>query len=743
MVTVYALNFAVILCAFFLIARNYIDLKRHDEGTQAMKERAALIRSGSETFLRQQDKVIVLVVFLMAVLLSLIQEAKAGPCFLLAWILIRLAVEIGMRAGTYGNVRTANAARVTKAISRTLRIATLGGSISGFSVPAFGGFGFLAIFAICWHYGPARVSESFLTHTPNNIMAARLMAYSLGLSMVAIFNRVAGGTFTKMNDIANDIVSKSDYGLDEDDPRNICSIGDLIGDCVNDLAGNLSDLGESYVATLMSCTVIAIQNYAHDPTMLQPVCIFPLVLMGSGLFSSLVSIMYIILKNRKRYKVTRMTAEEFFQKYPNKEDRPPFQKVDDMLVDVNEEYSLALDDPGKELNNATLASAFITIGLGLIGAKIVFGGTTVADGFVLGWISPWLASVFGIGISVCVGLLTELYTDTEHKYVKDIVRMSVEGHPFVILKGMAIGNHSVFWPSVLIMGQIIGTFILCKGFYGIGIAGVGMLSFVGTTVSIDAFGPIADNAGGIAEGCGLSEEDRAITDRLDAEGNTTAAVGKGNAISAAAASTTTTMMAFLGALPMYDLNDPFAFVKMIACAIGGMAVVSEFVSILNDNTTNGAWELSELAVKELEKPGIKEGEVLPNYNEAIKIATDISLGYMLKPALLAALSPIVIGFLFGPIGVLGLLLGGTVTAIKEAFFNGNAGGAWDNAKKSIEMGRLPGHGKGSAAHLATITGDTTGDVAKDVVAVCCDICIKIMATISTAMAVTFYMYHIF
>ncbi|MBQ9018339.1 sodium/proton-translocating pyrophosphatase [Candidatus Saccharibacteria bacterium] len=743
MATVYTLSLVVVFCTFILIARNFIDLKNHDEGTLAMRERAEIIRSGAKTFMRRQDKAILYVLIAMTIAIVLIKEPVSAMCFVFGAILVRFAVEIGMRGGTYGNVRTANAARVTGALSRTLRIAMLSGSISGFSAMAFGIFGFVIISVVCWRHGASAMAENFLTHTEFNLMESRLMSYGLGFSMIAIFNRVAGGVYTKMADIGNDIVSKSDFGLEEDDPRNICSIADLIGDCLNDLAGNLSDLGESFVSTIMSCTVIAVQQFAYDPSMLSLAIAFPLIIVNAGLIGSVIGVMYVVLKNRKRFRITKMSEEEFFTKYPNESKRPRHRKLDDGQYEVQEEYSLAVDDPGKELNAAMIFAAAITLGVSLLAAKWLFADSAILQNFGLKhWIAPWLSALFGVGISVTVGILTKIYTEPDQKYVKRITKMAPHGAAFVVLEGMFVGNHSAFIPQLLLALQILGTFLLC-GMYGIGIAGVGVLAFVAETMSVDAFGPVADNAGGIAESCGLGEKARAITDRCDAEGNTTAAVGKGNAISAAAASTVTTTMTFLGSIPSYDLNAPLSIVKMIAGMIIGSAILSEFLATLNNNTTSGAWDMSEMAQKELKDPDVMNGKRLPDYNQAIAIASDTSLSYMLKPAMLAVIPPLLVGAVFGPIAQLGLILGETVIGIREAFYNGNAGGAWDNAKKSIEMGKLEGHGKHSLAHLAAIIGDMIGDVLKDVLAPNCDIIMKITAVVCALTVNVFFVYHIF
>ncbi|MBR3052188.1 sodium/proton-translocating pyrophosphatase [Candidatus Saccharibacteria bacterium] len=740
-------GFVIIVCTLFIIIHNFIDLKKHDEGTEAMSEFAAIIRSGSKTFLKREYLNITVTVIGLALGFSLFQEYWSGICLLFGSALVLIAEEIGMRAGTYGNVRTTNAARVTNAISRTLRIATLASSISGFSVLAFGLFGFIVIGAICWKQGPTTTGYGIVaTGTVTIVMSARLLAYSLGFSIVAIFNRVAGGTYTKSADIGNDMVSKGEYQLEEDDPRNVCYFADLIGDCLNDLAGNLSDLGESYVATLMSSAVISLQNYAYNLKYLELTIAFPIVLAIGGLIASVISVMYIILKNKKRYKwipldeVVEASQTGTISDEMSAALSENVTRISKNGVELRMEYSLEMEDPETELTRATTIAAVLTIAFGLVGSYFVFGKTAI-PGFRFGWMSPILAAILGIVSSVTIGILTCVYTDTKHNYVRKIAESAKQGTPFPLLGGLALGNHSAFYPMILIGASLFLAFICC-GYYGIAIAAVGVLSFVGETVTIDAFGPIADNAGGIAEGCKLGSNVRMITDPLDAGGNTTAAIGKGNAISAASYSTITMFAAFMGSVPLLDLNSPNTFVSVIAGSLFGVAVIREFLHLLNKNTLAAATKLKEEAERQLSVSGVLDGTVKPDYNSAIRTASDNALRYMYSSSLLPVVSPLVVGFIFGPAAQLGLLIGSTCVAIGEAFLNGNAGGAYDNAKKMIEMGMIDGAEKHSPAHLAAIACDMVGDIMKDVLAVNCDICIKIMAVISTASAPMFYSYNL-
>lgn len=751
----YYVTFGIIFVAFGLIYHNFVDLRAHAEGTDLMIERAAIIRSGAKTFLRRQDRAIVVVVGIIGLGYMAMYGIMAGISLWLGSALSRGAVEIGMRGGTYGNVRTTNAARVTGAISRTIRIALLGGSLSGFTVQAFGLFGFLLVF-LC--SGGARTDvmcHGLIPGITHNAVTIRLTAYSLGCSLVAMFNRVAGGTYTKSADIAADKTGKNNHNIPEDDPRNVCSIADLIGDCVNDIAGNVSDLLESFVATPLACILIAMQNFGDDKALLAAACMYPFVLMAGGLVSTLASIMYIILKNRKRTKQVELTEREFFAQYPTTEDRPKFHKTKEGTYIAQIEYSLEIEDPGAELDKATVISAIIVIVSGLYGANVIFSRMELPATFRFGWMSPWLSAVFGIIGSWLVGKITEYYTSTKHKPVQELAELATEGEASVVSGGVALGARSVFL-TVLTIGLAMFVASRVCGIFGIAISGVGMLASVGTMVSIDAFGPISDNAGGLAEGCGLPSFVRAITDLLDALGNTTAAMGKGGTICGAAAAVVPLTIAFLGSFPMPDFTDFTVWAAIVIGMIIGGGVIQLFIGILTRNTNLAANKLADEAERQFLLPGVMEGTRLPDYNVAIELAADNALKYMLLPSMLSFMTPIVLGFPLGPEIVLGLLLGATAVAVEEAIKNSNAGGAKDNAKKFIEMGELnvahglareasgpDSFGKGSPAHKAAVVGDTTGDIEKDVVAVCLDISIKTMSTVANSLAMMFYTFRIF
>ena len=499
---IYVASYAIIIFAFILIRKNFVDLKQRDEGTEEMQEIAGIIRDGSKTFLGREYRVIIPTIFLFAIMYTLFAETFAGIALLFGATLNMIAVEIGMRAGTYGNVRTTNAARVTKALSRTMRVALLGGSVSGFAVPAFGLFGFTTLWLLSGGIHGGMIGHGLLNIGSScNPIVMRLGCFSLGFSLVGMFNRVAGGNYTKAADISADIVGKNIHNMPEDDSRMPNTIADFIGDCVNDIAGNISDLGESFVATPVACILIAMQVFADNPKALIAACLLPFVLSAGGLLSSIIGVSSVLFANRKK-RIIDSTGKESF-------------------------VSREIADPGLELDIATYSSAVMVFIISAIGTYLVFGGVdNLTDfGFKLGWISPWICSVLGVASSVVVGKMTEYYTSMAHNPVKKLSSMTYEGDSFVVTEGDAIGYRSVLGPVLTIGVSMIIAYSIC-GTYGIAIAGLGMLSFVGTTVSIDAFGPIADNAGGIAESCHLDPNVRKITDQLDAVGNTTAAIGK-------------------------------------------------------------------------------------------------------------------------------------------------------------------------------------------------------------------------
>ena len=395
------------------------------------------------------------------------------------------------------------------------------------------------------------------------------------------------------------------------------------------------------------------------------------------------------------------------------------------------------DNPSKELNLATWISAGMTILVGLAASWLFFGqsGVTLPESFRIGWLSPWVATVLGILSGVAIGIITEYYTSTDFKPTRVLAEIAEEGEAFVVTKGDAIGSRSCLLPVLLIAISLILAGFLC-GIYGVALSALGMLAFVGATVSIDAFGPIADNAGGLAESCHLDADVRVITDKLDSVGNTTAAIGKGFAIGSAAFATVSLIVAYVSSYSS-ELVLNIASFWVIAGGILGGALIEYFAALLTDNTIESAKIMADDGDKLLSIPGVLEGKVKPDYNRMIQTATKQALRKMLLPSVLALLIPVIGGLLFGVEFVGGLLVGATIVAIPRAIFMGNSGGAFDNAKKYIESGAIKGHGKGTAAHKAAVTGDTIGDTRKDVVGVALDIFIKSMSTVANTLVSVF------
>ncbi len=689
---------AVIVLAICYVAFNFVRIKKMSEGTAELAEMAGIIRSGASAFMITEYKTIAIVVVALAVLFSLFVEKTSGVTFVLGALMSSAVCVLGMRSATYANVRTANKARESRSIGETVKVALCGGSISGLAVQAFGMLGLVVILMVypvngqtLGESGHGFIDVGLTGITPCLI---RVTTYSLGCSVVAMFNRVAGGNYTKAADISSDILAKIRHDLPEDDSRVPNVVADFIGDNVNDIAGNCSDLLESFVATMAAAIMIAGMLFRADAAMLTSAASFPIVLAGGGLLSCLIGLGLAAVKKMG-------------------------------------------DNPSKELNLATWISAGMTILVGLAASWLFFGqsGVTLPESFRIGWLSPWVATVLGILSGVAIGIITEYYTSTDFKPTRVLAEIAEEGEAFVVTKGDAIGSRSCLLPVLLIAISLILAGFLC-GIYGVALSALGMLAFVGATVSIDAFGPIADNAGGLAESCHLDADVRVITDKLDSVGNTTAAIGKGFAIGSAAFATVSLIVAYVSSYST-ELVLNIASFWVIAGGILGGALIEYFAALLTDNTIESAKIMADDGDKLLSIPGVLEGKVKPDYNRMIQTATKQALRKMLLPSVLALMIPVIGGLLFGVEFVGGLLVGATIVAIPRAIFMGNSGGAFDNAKKYIESGAIKGHGKGTAAHKAAVTGDTIGDTRKDVVGVALDIFIKSMSTVANTLVSVF------
>ena len=691
----------VCVLAMAYVFANFFRIKKMPEGTPDMIELSGIIRSGSVTFLKTEFKGIVLVVAVLAIVFTLFIEKTAGITFLIGALMSSCVCILGMRSATYANVRTSNKARESLSIGETVKVALCGGSISGLAVQAFGMLGLVCILLISGVDHEA-TGSGFLLNLQCNPSVMRISTYSLGCSIVAMFNRVAGGNYTKAADISSDILGKLRHDLPEDDSRIPNTIADFIGDNVNDIAGNCSDLLESFVATMTATIMIAVTLYKtainaeHQnitETTFKATVIFPIILACVGLVGCLIGLGIANIKKMS-------------------------------------------DNPSKELDLATWISAGFTVILGGAACYFLFNyqGVALYEEFRFGWVSPWISSVCGIISGVAIGMITEYYTSTEYKPTKELAEICPEGEAFVVTKGDAIGSRSCLFPILIIGVSLVISGFIC-GIYGIAVSALGMLAFVGATVSIDAFGPIADNAGGLAEACHLPHEVRQITDKLDAVGNTTAAIGKGFAIGSAAFATVSLIVAYVGNYSDIgaELSLNFASFVVVAGGLIGGALVEYFSAMLTDNTIDAAKIMADVGDKQMTEE-VLAGKAKPDYNMMIEMATKEAIRRMVVPSLLAIVIPIVGGFIFGVQFVGGLLVGATIVAIPRAIFMGNSGGAFDNAKKYIESEQLEGYGKGSAAHKASVTGDTIGDTRKDVVGVALDIFIKMMSTVANTLA---------
>ncbi|MEA5058534.1 MAG: sodium-translocating pyrophosphatase [Clostridia bacterium] len=703
------------LIALVFASFNYFTVKRMDEGTDTMREIASAIRIGANAFITYEYKVLALVVVIVAVCLFLAVAWYSAAAFVLGALMSASAGWVGMKIATYANVRVADAARTTRNMGKTLKVAFRGGSVMGLCV---GGFALLGLFLVYLIFGQGlgQLSDGNFNLITNAIgvefvpFTMTLSGYALGCSVIAMFNRVGGGIYTKAADMGADLVGKTEAHIPEDDPRNPATIADNVGDNVGDVAGLGSDLLESYVGSLVSAVVLGFHLYltSHATTGLMPVAtleklfLYPLLFCAGGLLACCVGIAFLLIK-----------------------------KVSDR--------------PHRELNLSTWISAGLTLLLGLYFTYSLFGEADLAElGFRLGAISPWVGAACGVVSGIAIGMIAEYFTSADYLPTQILAQTALEGPALTITQGLALGMRSCMAPCIILGSSIILSYFV-SGMYGVAMSAVGMLSFVTATVSVDTYGPISDNAGGIAEMSGLDEGVRAITDTLDSVGNTTAAIGKGFAIGSGALAALSLMISYL-----YSYNDPSTPLVLnlidpltLAGAIVGGALPFLFSGMLIEAVAKAARRMVDEVRRQFrEIPGILTGEAKPDYKTCISISAEGALGEMKVPALLAIVVPVIVGFIFGPRFVGGLLIGSTICSIMIAIFSGNAGGAWDNGKKHIEAGGVPGASKGTAAHDAAVVGDTVGDPLKDTVGPCLDIFIKIMSTVSLVAVSIFSKYNV-
>ncbi len=566
----------------------------------------------------------------------------------------------------------------TKANVRTTNAAMKGGMKQALSV-AFSGGAVMGMSVV----GLGLLGIAGIYAVTQNTDA--LFGFSLGASSIALFARVGGGIYTKAADVGADLVGKVEAGIPEDDPRNPAVIADNVGDNVGDVAGMGADLFESYAGAIISAITLGVVAFANSENPLSG-AMYPLVIAGIGVIASIIATFF----------VRGVKA-----------------------------------DPHKSLKTATYVASVVVLVLGVVLSKAFFGS-----------FSYGLAIVAGIAVGTLIGIITELYTSDKFKSVQKIAEQSETGTATNLISGLAVGLKSTAFPILLISVGIFVSYYVCRkggdgsGIYGVALAAVGMLSTTGVTVAVDAYGPIADNAGGIAEMSGLDKSVREITDKLDSVGNTTAAIGKGFAIGSAALTALALFFSYAEAVNLKAEGiNLLNYQVVIGLLVGGM-LPFVFSALTMESVSKAAYEMIEEVRRQFKEiPGILEGKAKPDYTRCVAISTTAALKQMIVPGVLAVASPILIGVLLGTAALGGLLAGSLITGVLLAIFMSNSGGAWDNAKKFIETG-VHG-GKGGNPHKASVVGDTVGDPFKDTSGPSINILIKLMTVVALVFAPLF------
>ena len=699
-------------------------MMKEDEGTDRMKEIAAHVRKGAMAYLKQQYKVVTIVFVVLAIVFAFmayvlkVQNPWVPFAFLTGGLFSGLAGFFGMKTATYASARTAHGART--GLDKGLKIAFRSGAVMGLVVVGLGlldiAIWFVVLNAVCAGEATALVT-----------ITTTMLTFGMGASTQALFARVGGGIYTKAADVGADLVGKVEANIPEDDPRNPATIADNVGDNVGDVAGMGADLYESYCGSILSTAALGATAFAMNGDMQLRAVIAPMVIAAIGIFLSLIGIYLVRTKEGASMK--------------------------DLL------HSLGL---GTNVSAGLIAVATFII-LYLLGIE--------------NWLGLSFSVISGLVAGVIIGQATEYYTSQSYRPTQKIAEASETGPATVIIKGIGTGMISTMVPVVTISVAIMLSYLCANGFdmslsaksisvglYGIGIAAVGMLSTLGITLATDAYGPIADNAGGNAEMSGLGQEVRERIDALDALGNTTAATGKGFAIGSAALTALALLASYIEEIKIAmiravengkqyvdaagNIFDPsnattidfinFFQVNLINPKVLVGAFLGAMAAFLFCGLTMGAvGRAAESMVQEVRRQfreikGILEGKATPDYGRCVEISTRSAQREMIIPSLLAIIIPIVVGLVLGVAGVLGLLTGGLAAGFTLAVFMSNSGGAWDNAKKMIEEGNFGG--KGSENHKATIVGDTVGDPFKDTSGPSLNILIKLMSMVSIVMA---------
>lgn len=650
-----------------------VRINKMDSGTKKMKEIAQSINEGAKAFLFSEYKILVIFVATVFVVISVCGIITKSDVLNYRTALAFLIGAILSTLAGYCGMSVA-----TKANVRTANAAKEKGMNSALSTAFSGG----AVMGMCVSgLGLLGVCLIYALTGDDNI----LFGFSLGASSIALFARVGGGIYTKAADVGADLVGKVEAGIPEDDPRNPATIADNVGDNVGDVAGMGADLFESYAGSLISAISLGVLAFSGSSSW--KYAVFPCLLSAIGLISSIIGTLFVRGKDGK--------------------------------------------NPQKALNTGTyVASALVVI------------SSVLLSYFMLGTFRFAIAIIAGLLVGLLIGTITEMYTSDKFPFVKKIAKQSETGSATTIISGIAVGMQSTLIPIILIgVGIFVAYFVTngtgadgTSGIYGIALAAVGMLSTTGITVAVDAYGPIADNAGGIAEMSDLPNEVREITDSLDSVGNTTAAIGKGFAIGSAALTALALFFTFAQKVNLATI-DIMNYKVVIGLLVGGMLPFL-FSSLTMDSVSKAAQSMIEEVRRQFRTiPGILEGKGKPDYKNCVAISTHAALKQMILPGVLAIVSPIIIGVLLGAEALGGMLGGSLTTGVLLAIFMSNSGGAWDNAKKYIEGGHHGG--KGSPSHKAAVVGDTVGDPFKDTSGPSINILIKLMTIVSLVFAPLF------
>lgn len=722
-------NFFITVPLMGLIGLVYTLLKfkwvaNQDAGDAKMKDIANHIAEGAMAFLRAEWKILGYFVVIVAILLGVMASGNPNShwtiavAFIIGAIFSALAGYIGMKVATKANVRTAQAAKTS--LSKALNVSFTGGSVMGLGVAGLAVLGLGSLYLLLksiFAPGAAASSEEMVK------TIEVLTGFSLGAESIALFARVGGGIYTKAADVGADLVGKVEAGIPEDDPRNPATIADNVGDNVGDVAGMGADLFGSYVATVLATMVLGQEAVSDDNFGGYAPILLPMTIAGVGIIFSIIA--------------------TFF-------------------VKVSDAAGISTENVQKALNLGNWGSIVLT---GIASALLVYfilpdapiylkrdyvtnnpvavvtGAIAITREGVLG------AIIVGLVVGTLMSIVTEYYTAMGKRPVMSIIRQSATGHATNVIGGLAVGMESTLIPILILAAGIYGSYA-CAGLYGVAIAAAGMMATTAMQLAIDAFGPIADNAGGIAEMSELPKEVREKTDVLDAVGNTTAATGKGFAIASAALTALALFAAYVGVIN----NNGYAMAgidiykaKVLASLFVGGMIPFIFSSLAIRAVGEAALAMVEEVRRQFKTiPGIMEGTGKPEYDKCVAISTEASIKKMMLPGAIAIISPIIIGFLLGPEALGGFLAGATVSGVLMGMFQNNAGGAWDNAKKSFEKGvEINGETfyKKSDPHKASVTGDTVGDPFKDTSGPSMNILIKLMSIVSLVLAPTLASVH--